>query len=101
MGIVCIYLKKRGISVGLLTEEELDEIYENDLVSKKIDLITSKYIETVCFEIDKLNLGERQAIMAEILAINKLQNAMEDALGKMYDKGLLKRVENKDGKKEK
>lgn len=94
MGIVCIYLKKRGISVRLLTEEELNEIYENDLISKKIDEVTSKYLETVCFEIDKLNLSERQMIMVEILAVNKLQDAMEDTLGKMYDEGLLKKVED-------
>lgn len=94
MGIVGVFLKKRGIRVGLLTEEELNEIYENDLVAKKIDLVTSKYLETVCFEIDKLNLGERQMIMVEILAVNKLQDAIQDALGTMYDEGMLDKVED-------
>jgi hypothetical protein len=89
MGRVCVQLHKKGVSVVLATEEEYNELIRNGEVTELLNMLANKYLSDVMGEIEKLSIKERQKLLAEILIMNKLSEAINLSLGKMYDEGVL------------
>ena len=93
MSVVYVSLKKQGIDVELMSEECLAEMTKNDEVNKKIGHLAMKFSLMMVQEVEKMDLNGRQKIMMDILVINRIKDATQNALYEMYKAGALKKRE--------
>lgn len=78
-----IYIKNQNKILELASEETLSKLNSKKWFIKKINELTMKYATIVSTEIDKMDLEGNEKIIAEIIVMEKLNNATMHALGEI------------------